>query len=79
MKKYKFIYIAPQGTYQGKTTYMVCSNRGDQTIAHVGYYPPWKRYVLMDVDFDSIWSSGCLKDVADFIENEIPKLEAAGE
>ena len=36
-------------------------------IATIRWYGPWRKYTLQPLS-DTIWNTGCLKEVADFID-----------
>lgn len=68
MKEYKFIDFehAPQGTYS------IRNRKDSANLGTLFYYGLWRKFVLKSND-SVIWSVDCLRDVIDFIENEIPK------
>ncbi len=67
MKKYKFIRIEKAGVGR----YHIQDRLGD-LIGKIRSYRRWKLWAF-EAELGSIWSTSCLKDVIDFIENEIPK------
>lgn len=70
MKKYKFITIKESLTADD---YMIYNNNSTEWIGSVVFYKPWKQYVFITKSSGVVWSASCLRDVIDFIENEIPK------
>lgn len=75
MKKYKFITIKQvnEEMFQGKPVYRIFMNKsGDEQLGIISFYIPWKEYVFSSKE-NCVFNNGCLRDVLDFIENEIPK------
>jgi hypothetical protein len=35
-------------------------------LGHIGWYGPWRQYCFIPAD-DTVFSSGCMLDIADFI------------
>lgn len=70
MKKYKFITI--EKSYADENTYLIYNNKSRTSMGDIVWYPPWKQWVFK-TDYDFVWSADCLRDVINFIENEIPK------
>ncbi len=68
MKKYRFIVIEKAG----RSRYSIRNNRDGDLIGNIRSYQRWKRWCF-EAEPGSIWSADCLRDVIDFIENEIPK------
>jgi hypothetical protein len=63
--KYKFITVKQTAAeLNGKLMWSVNNNRSDEMLAVISWDAKWKQYI---VDFrpDTIWSKGCLVDVAD--------------
>jgi hypothetical protein len=67
MKKYKFITM--RSDVAGG--WGIRNNRMGDLIGWIEKCPQWKQYVFTAAP-DSIWSASCLRDIIDFIENEIP-------
>ena len=72
MKKYKFINIKQidNEMFENHQVYRVFNNKSGDQLAILSYYKPWKQYVFSSKD-GCIFNTSCLKDVLDFIENEI--------
>ena len=68
MKKYKFITIDSESAGQ----FDIWNNKTEDNLGHIIRYELWHQWVFVAYD-DSLWSASCLRDVIDFIENEIPK------
>ncbi len=53
----------------GKTkVFDVLSKRQGNRLATIGWYGPWRQYVLSPC-LNTVWNGGCLKDVMDFMAN----------
>lgn len=74
MKKYKFIYIEQVGQeiFNKKPVYRIFNNRNKSQLGILSWYPPWKEYVFSS-QLECVFNNSCLRDVLDFIENQIPK------
>jgi hypothetical protein len=75
MKKYKHITIIEQkDTYVDRTVYDIVNNKSGAGLAVLYYYEPWKKYVFTQYDSPDqiIFDNSCLRDIIDFLENEIP-------
>ena len=72
MKKYKFITI--KRAIHDKHFWRITNNKSGEYLGAIKRWESWKQYVFT-ADRDSIWSADCLRDVIDFIENEIPKAK----
>ena len=71
MKVYKHITIAEaEETHNNKPVYVVSNTKKGDPLGYIYYEPSWKQYVLTTIN-DIIFSVSCLKDIIDFIENEI--------
>lgn len=71
MKKYKFITVS-EGVHD-KKYWRIRNNKSNDLIGEIHYYERWKQNVFTALE-DAVWSLDCLKDVIDFMENEIPKV-----
>lgn len=71
MKKYKFITIKQMNdeVFAEKPVYRVFNNKSNEQIAILSYFKSWKKYVFSSKD--AIFDLACLKDITDFMENEI--------
>ena len=76
MKKYKFITIAQDNgeSFVGMPVYRIRNNRSGDQLGIISYYKQWKQYVFSSRE-ECVFNNSCLRDVLDFIENEIPKSE----
>ena len=72
MKKYKFITIKESLT---PDDYMIYNNKSNEWIGSIVFYESWQQHIFITKSSAVVWSVSCLKDVIDFIENEIPKEE----
>ena len=70
MKKYKFITIKESLT---PDDYMIYNNKSNEWIGSIVFYKSWRQYIFITKSSAVAWSVSCLRDVIDFIENEIPK------
>jgi len=70
--KYKHIYIkqVDNELFNGKPVYRIFNNKSTIQLAILSYYKPWKKYVFSSQD-DSVFDNNCLKDIVDFLENQI--------
>lgn len=76
MKKYKFITIRPLDDelfreIDGRIVYGVYSNKGNDELATLTYYPRWHQYVFEGAQ-GAVFNNSCLRDVLDFMETQIP-------
>lgn len=78
MKKYKYITIRQVDgeLFEDKPVYRIFPNRNVKNIeiAMLSFYKPWKEYVFSSRP-ECVFNNTCMRDVLDFIENEIPKLQ----
>lgn len=74
MKKYKYMTIEQKNNeiFSGKPVYRIFNNRTKEQLAILSYYKPWKDYVFSSQP-ECIFNNSCLRDVLDFMENEIKK------
>lgn len=72
MKKYKFITIRQENNevWAGRVVYRVFNNKSNEQLAILSYYKPWKQYVFSSQN-GCVFNNSCLRDVLDFLENEI--------
>lgn len=72
MKKYKFITIKQVGDelFEKKPVYRIFNNKSKDQLGIISYYKPWKEYVFSSIP-ECVFNNSCLRDVLDFIENEI--------
>lgn len=72
MKKYEFIKICPivSELKHGKTIYEILNNETGNYLGRLTYYPPYKKCVFEGTE-GKIFANTCLRDVIDFLENEI--------
>lgn len=72
MKKYKFIHIKQvnEELFEKKPVYRIFNNKSGDQLGIISYYKPWKEYVFSSIP-ECAFNNGCLRDVLDFIENEI--------
>lgn len=75
MKKYKFITIRQVDgeLFNKKPVYRIFNNRNvTSQLGIISYYNPWKEYVFSSLP-ECVFNNSCLRNVVDFIENEIKK------
>ena len=66
--KYEFITFQKVAD-KPKTTVWVCiNNKSKDRLGMVGYFPGWHQYCYSPF-FDTSYSAGCLRDIAEFMEN----------
>lgn len=72
-KVYKHITIyQAEETYLDKAIYGVINTKHGDMLGYIAYEPNWKQFVFSaNREDDIIFSVSCLKDIIDFIENEI--------
>lgn len=72
MKKYKYITIKQLSSevFEGQPVYRIFNNRSNAQLGIISYYKPWKEYVFSS-KMDCVFNNSCLRDVLDFIENNI--------
>lgn len=46
--------------------YFCVNKRADRPIGEIRWYGPWRQYCFVPF-IDTIYSAGCLRDIADFI------------
>ena len=74
MKKvYKHITIEDtEETYYDKPVFGVINTKHEDVLGYIAYEPGWKQFIFAaNRQDDIIFSVSCLKDIIDFIENEI--------
>jgi hypothetical protein len=71
-KKYKYIHIqqVKDELFEGKPVYRIFNNKTAAQIGILSFYKPWKEYVFQS-KAGCVYNNGCLRDVLDFMENEI--------
>lgn len=79
MKKYKFITIrqVENETFEGHPVYRIFNNKSGDQLGTLSFYKPWKQYVMSAREY-CVFNNSCLRDLLDFIDNEVPNLIAAG-
>jgi hypothetical protein len=72
-KVYKHITIyEAEETYHDKPIYGVMNTKHGDMLGYIAWEPNWKQFVFSaNREDDIIFSVSCLKDIIDFIENEI--------
>ena len=51
----------------------ILNKRSRAVLGHIAWFPKWKCYIFSQYEQDSIFSSGCLRDIA----NECDRLLTA--
>lgn len=70
--KYKYIRIELEGEPGPRQQYKVYTTRGGDLLGVIHWYIRWNCYEFLP-EWGSGYSSGCLRDIADFIENHAEK------
>ena len=80
MKEYQYFTVKRRGSSKsGKTHIYDCENvSSGQVIGTIAWYGPWRCYCFYPMS-GTVFSSGCLRDVKDFIDKQIPALRAEGQ
>jgi hypothetical protein len=50
--------------------------RSDDPLGEVRWYAPWRKYAFFPLS-DTLYEPTCLRDIAQFIEDEMKKRKAA--
>jgi len=64
---YKYIFIILIDVLPKTRVYSVTSRSDNNRIGIIKWYAPWRRYCYFPEE-DTIYSSGCLDDINDFIQ-----------
>lgn len=72
---YKFIHFEIKGESSKTPVFSCRTNQGDDEIGEVRWYPVWRQYVFFPMS-RSVYSAGCLRDIAGFIEQR-PKIKTS--
>lgn len=72
MKKYKFITIEQWDgeLFEKRAVYRIYNNKSGDQLGLLSYYKSWKCYVFSSKE-DCVFNDKCLRDVLDFMDNEI--------
>jgi hypothetical protein len=72
MKKYKYITIkeTPGGVYDKHPIYKIINNKSGDRLGRISYYPRWKQFIAEFSPY-AVFNNTCLRDIIDFMENEI--------
>jgi hypothetical protein len=66
--EYKYIHFAEIHN-TGKTSVWSCrNNKSGEELGQVKWHGPWRRYCYFP-SCPAVYSTGCLKDIEDFIEH----------
>jgi hypothetical protein len=75
----KYLDVEPLGVLPGaKTHRWQVRTKGGDTLGFILWFSRWRQYSLAPVE-DSVWSSGCLQDVAAFIKAEMARRRSPKE
>lgn len=69
--RYRFIYVARNmelDEHAGRPIWYIFNTKSREAIGRIIYYPQWRQFVATFSE-ESIWSTGCLADVAKAIEH----------
>lgn len=66
---YEYISVSWAGSSpSGKTQhYAITNNRSGEVIGVIKWFGRWRQYVFFP-GLDTVYSRGCLRDIADFLE-----------
>lgn len=72
MTEYEYITIQPHGfSPSGKTRlWWVRNKKSGDRLGIVKWLSAWRQYTFWAIS-DTIWSAGCMRDIADFIKEEM--------
>lgn len=74
-KIYEYIAIVSNNdTWQGKPIFEILNKNSSEPLGRIFYYPSWGRFVVQ-YNPDAIFDASCIKDIVDFLDNEIAKIE----
>ena len=65
--KYQYIHIEEMAKKPKTSVYGVFSNSSGDYLGSIEWYPRWRQYVFAPQS-DTVYSVGCLNDIADFIK-----------
>ena len=68
---YQYIYVGrnvEKDEHAGKPIWYIFNRKSQQAIGRILWYPRWRQWVATFAE-ESVWSSGCLKDVKDAMEH----------
>lgn len=68
-ESYKFIHFVKVEDKKKTSVWECRSNRGDQCLAIIKWYPPWRQYCFFPefASIHTVFSAGCLADIIHFI------------
>jgi len=69
--QYQFIHFEKIEDGGQKSSYSCHSNKTNDELGRVSWYPRWRQYVFWSGD-DTLFSVGCLSDIAEFIKQVTP-------
>ena len=68
MKKlYKHIHMEVVEEKPKTTIWVVMHNDSNDDLGEIKWYPQWRQYCFFP-NYDTLYSKGCLEDIADFID-----------
>ncbi len=67
--RYKYFQIEPQEKKPGRKTreYLIINHSQGAEIGSIKWYGSWRQYCVF-FEEGTIWSSGCMDDVKDFMK-----------
>lgn len=68
---YEFIRFVEEKPAAGEKVWWTCQNKksgGDLGI--VEWYAPWRQYTFTQADQGILFSAGCLRDIAEFMDQK---------
>ena len=65
--KYKYIHFDDYSRKDQRTKRFMCINNHGTWIGEVSWHPGWRQYCFKPAS-DTIFNSGCLDDINDFIK-----------
>lgn len=61
--RYKYIH------FERVATFWECyNNKSEKVLGEINYYPSWRCWVFESVGLGIVFNVGCLRDIADFME-----------
>jgi len=74
--QYMTAELAPRQPESGKTMRWIIRNRRSEALlGGVRFYPQWRCYVF-EPETECVFSVGCLRDIADFMERQTAAQKA---
>jgi len=76
--QYQYIHFDKKFNLAKTTIWACVNNNGGYELGEVKWSPGWRQYCYFPLHPNkSVYSSGCLKDIADFIEQLMAERKAS--